>query len=182
MCKLLLILLFPAFASAQSPMKKLVAKNASATPVVSDPFITDDPVGATPQNNYGDYIGFGFTVGASDIVVTSIGRWVISGNSGTHTLKIVNGSNVTMATASLNTSGLSVGYNYASCTPTTLTAGTTYYVFSLESNGGDQWYNYQNHTTTADGTIIGAYYIAGAITLAAGGTFVYGPVNFKYHL
>jgi hypothetical protein len=182
MRKLFLIgLLFLTITSkAQTPMNWLIAPHVAA--VVSNPFLTSG-AGSTLRNDYGNYVGFKFTVGSTPIVLTSLGRWVVSGNSGTHTLVIRDGSNSTIVSASINTSGLGVGYNYVSITPTTLSANTVYCMFSLESSGGDQWYQSFSITSTADATVNASAYIDGSgLNTNDIGTFAYVPVNFKYHL
>lgn len=185
MYKLLLILLLPLGSFAQTPLHKLVRKHAGAA--VPQPYLTSTPT-SSPRNNFDGGVGFGFTVGAANMTVTDLGRWVISGNSGTHKIWLANSSGTELAAVSLNTSGLSVGYNYLPITPVVLTAGQTYYIISDEANGGDQWYDSEEVSGTADATIIGSYYVIGlsdprnAITLAFAGTNAYVPVNFKYHL
>lgn len=177
---LLILLLLPVFAAAQSPLKKLV-KTGTISPPTTFEFITS-PGSGTLRSDYGDFVGCAFTVGASNITVSELGRWVVSGNSGTHTIKITDAANVTIVSASINTSGLSVGYNYVACTPTVLTSGVTYYIFSGETNGGDQWYNAAAATCTAAGTIDASMYIiGGVITLNATGSETYVPINFKYN-
>lgn len=181
MCKYFLIisLFFNSLSKAQTPMNWLIPHVAGVT---SNPFLTSG-AGSSLRNDYGNYVGFKFTVGASNLVVTSLGRWVVSGNSGTHTLVIRDAGNSTVATASLNTSGLSVGFNYVSITPVTLTAGAVYYCFSLESASGDQWYQDFSITSTADATVNASAYIdAGGLNTNTIGTFSYVPTNFKYHL
>lgn len=171
---------------AQTPLHRLLKKPASGVAPIT--FITSSP-SSSPRNNFDGGVGFGFTVGASNITVTELGRWVISGNSGSHLIKIVDAAGAIVGTgsATLNTSGLSVGYNYVSITPLVLTAGNTYYLVSDEANGGDQWNDEQPVTSTADATVIGSYYIIGTggfnpPQLAASGVRAYVPVNFKYHL
>src|SRR4051812_29758988 len=44
-----------------------------------------DTSGSTRNDTTGE-VGFQFTVQGGNIVVTSLGRWVLSGNSGTHLL------------------------------------------------------------------------------------------------
>lgn len=181
---LIVLMLITVNSFGQLPMSKLIRK-ASGTPPppVADTAFVTSSLATSLRNDYGDFVGFGFTVGASNITVTKLGRWVVSGNSGTHTLKIVDGSYSTIVSASINTSGLSVGYNFVSCSATVLTAGTTYYMLSGETNGGDQWYTSGAVTSLTDATITGSYYANGAsVNLDVAGSRSYVPVNFKYHL
>src|ERR1700722_11085797 len=80
------------------------------------------------------------------LVVNQLARWVVSGNSGTHTVKLVDastGTDLPGGSVSVNTSGAKAGqYLYASLTaPLTLTSGHQYYLMSSETLGGDQWYD-----------------------------------------
>ena len=86
-------------------------------------------------------VGYKFTVGASNVVLYSLGRYVTTGNSGTHTLRLVGSTGtVTIASAVINTSGATAGtYVYASVGPILLSAGNTYYIVSDESS--DQYYD-----------------------------------------
>ena len=43
----------------------------------------------TTRNNYTGWLGSQITVGANLVVVTDLGRWVKSGNSQTHAVKLV---------------------------------------------------------------------------------------------
>lgn len=147
-------------------------------PPVSTEFITSS-LATSLRNDFSGEVGFGFTVGASNITVTDLGRWVVSGNSGSHNLRITDGA-VNLVTASVNTAGQPVGYLYTPCTPTVLLAGVTYYLFSTEVNTGDQWYNEGVVTSTAVATILGSYYIFPGITLSTAGSYTFVPVNFKY--
>lgn len=164
---------------------KLVAGGGGVT---SNPLITGQSL-VSPRHDFTSSLGFAFTVGAANITVTDIGRWVISGNSGTHLISLCSGTDggppTTLASLTVNTSGATSGaYLYGSITPVTLTAGVTYYIFSDELNGGDFWYdNNDTLTSTADATIIGSRYVSGGnIQAASSGTNGYVPPNFKYHL
>ena len=143
-------------------------------------FLTSTPSGDL-RNNYGDYVGFRFKTGSLPMNVTALGRWVVSGNSGSHTIKIATTTNTIVASATINTSGLGVGYNYVSITPVTLAANTFYYVVSLEVNGGDKWHDQQSATsTTAGNSLASAYQLGGTFAIGNTGQS-YVPTNFKYY-
>lgn len=151
------------------------------------PFITGQTLG-TPRNNITGCVGFEFTVGGSSITVTDVGRWVISGNSGTHNVTIqVKSSSALVAQASVNTSGATAAqYLYASVTPAVLSASTTYWIGSDETNGGDQFYDDNTtYTSTAVATPGFSNFAFSSCPVAASqhnsGAFAYVPVNFKYH-
>jgi len=82
------------------------------------------------RNNFSGWIGFRFAVGSAPITVTQLGRWVVSGNSGNHTVKLIveAGNDVSGASVTVNTSGAPAGqFAYATlANALTLTPGTTY--------------------------------------------------------
>jgi hypothetical protein len=152
------------------------------------PAVTSTTVSGSARNNFSGRLGFQFTVGGDDIDVSSLGRWVTAGNTGTHTVDILSSDGSTVvATASVDTNGASSGqYEYQSITPVTLTASTTYFIVSTESNGGDQWQDFPN-TVTPDSaiTIPDAAYGsgAGAVGVAFNGSDkAYIPVNFLFDI
>lgn len=179
---LILFIIFSINATAQKSI--FFAQNKNPATAGSTAFITTPSGSSTPHAGFNGWVGCGFTVGGSNITVTDLGRWVISGNSASHDLTIMDGSGAILVTATINTSGLSVGYNYVSCTPTVLTAGNTYYIMSLETSGGDQFYDIGTVTSTAAGTIITSNYafFGGPPLTASSGSVSYVPVNFKYYL
>ncbi len=145
-------------------------------------FITGQTLSTTRNDFETPGLGFRLLMGPTNITVTDLGRWIVSGNSQTHTLSIYNSSGVAIVTASLNASGKSPGdYSYVSCTPTTLVAGETYFIVSSEFSGGDLWYDALSVTHTSVGTIVDASYLAPSLTdLGVGAGKSYVPVSFKY--
>lgn len=145
-------------------------------------FITGQSLGPV-RNDFSGGVGFQFVVGGADVVVSSLGRWVISGNSGTHVLRIRNSSGTDLGNVTVNTSGATTAaFLYGTlATPITLTAASTYYMLSDESNNGDNWNNEATvltHTTAASITK-GAYY-NGGLNVAGGEDSTFGAVSFKY--
>lgn len=150
-------------------------------PSSGSPFITAITPGSL-RNDFSSFVGFAFQVGGADITITDLGRWVYSGNSQSHTIKITNGSYTTLCSASLNTSGQTAGqFAYVSCTPTVLTIGNTYYLLAEEFNGGDQWSNddCSGLTHTSDANITFSVYYLGSLT-TNNSDQSYVPVNLKY--
>ena len=113
--------------------------------VIGTNFLTGQTLG-TLRNNYTGFVGFQFTVGSTPVTVYAVGRIVAPGNTGTHTVKLVNanGTDVPGGSASVATSGGTAGqYKFANlASGVTLLANTTYYLVSQETAGGDQWYDY----------------------------------------
>lgn len=143
----------------------------------------------TVRNNYGDYVGFKFTVGATPIHVTQLGRYILSTHSQTHPIKITaNGNQTALATCSVDASLTSPG-NFGYCTlssPLTLNANTTYVILSLEYSGGDTWYDadsvlgppYHVDISAFPGAV---YQLSGGLNDAGLGTYrSYVPVNFVF--
>ncbi|MDD5262304.1 MAG: family 16 glycosylhydrolase [Methylacidiphilales bacterium] len=135
------------------------------------------------RNNWSGWVGFKFTTGANAVVINSVGRWVISGNSQSHVVKLVDASNgvdVPNGSATVNTSGQPVGFVYANLTTAvTLSANHSYYLMSQETNGGDQNYDcgYPQITTTSAIKNPNAAYYDTSFHNLDWNTF--GPVNLK---
>ncbi len=142
----------------------------------------------SPRNNYSGWVGMSVTVGVSPLTVTSLGRVFASGNTGTHTVKIVNaatGADVAGGAISISMGGGSPGsFVYGNLqTAVVLAPNTTYYVLSQETSGGDQWYDYNTTAQTAwVASLDGAVYGTGApyTTVGASAGHLYVPVDFKY--
>ena len=127
------------------------------------------------------------TVGSTPLVVSSLGRIAAPGNTGVHSVKIVDAAtntDIPGAVSSINTSGATTGTFVYSLlpAPVTLNANTNYFVLSQETLGGDQWYNNDTATqTAADATLNGSAFGADAPFFPAGSSgFMYVPVDFKY--
>src|SRR6476659_3732969 len=107
-------------------------------------FVTSQTLG-TLHNDFTGYAGMQVVVGANPITVTALGRMMVSGNTGTHTVKLVkasDGSDVTGGSVMISMIGGTAGqYRYATlASPVTLSTGATYFVMSQEVSGGDTWY------------------------------------------
>jgi len=141
----------------------------------------------TLRSNFSGWVGFRFAVGGAPITVTQLGRWVVSGNSGSHTVKLVDsgGNDVPGGSVTVNTSGAAAGqFAYATlATAVTLAPGATYVLMSQETNGGDQWYDYNCGVTLTSAATPNqaAWANNGGIYVTTGAsTNSYGPVNLKY--
>lgn len=147
-------------------------------------FITSQTPGSL-RNDYSDCVGISFTP-SSNMHITAIGRLMILGNIGTHTLYVQDGAAGTqLSTASVSMIGTTVGtWKYASITPLALTSGTKYAVTSLEANLGDQWYDNDTAvTSSADfSRHIAVFDTATCTTIAENGSVGNGYVttNFQY--
>lgn len=122
-------------------------------------------------------------VGASNLTVISLGRWVVAGNNQTHQITIYDGlANTVIASVTVDCNGATPGqYLYASITPVTLVAGQSYRIESAEVNGGDQWYDQGigGLVVTPDaamGSVLSAAFNHTNFTGGANDSYV--PVNF----
>jgi len=148
-------------------------------------FLTSSTPG-TLRNNYTGSVGMSVTVGPNPLVVTSLGRMVAPGNSGTHTLKLVDaatGIDIPNGAVSINTAGATAGsFLYGALpTPLTLSANASYYVLSLETQGGDKWYDHDTIVqTTNDATLSSAVQGPPYVPVAGSANNPFGPVDFTY--
>jgi hypothetical protein len=160
--------------------------NVTATP--STAFVTGVTSFGTINNNFSGWVGFRLDVGAAPLTVKELARWVQSGNSATHTVKLVvvsTGADVVGGSVSVATSGAPAGqFKYVSlAAPVTLAANTSYYLVTQETSGGDAWYDRDNTalTHTAVGTIPNPAFLNGSTWSNNGlADHGFGPVNFKY--
>jgi len=105
--------------------------------------ITPTTLGTLRRNSSARF-GMKITVGPQPVTVYSLGRIFVSGNTGTHTVKLVRASDsATLASVSIPMSGGTAGqFKYANlATPIRLAANTSYYVASQEVKNGDYWYD-----------------------------------------
>ncbi len=179
--------------STSSIFIKINSKEAAANKpllVVSTPettFVQDKTLG-TLRNNLSGWVGMKFTTASAPVTITSLGRIYVNGNTGTHTVKIVNagsGADVAGASVSINmsTGTPSNGFKYiALASPVILSANTAYYAVSQETSGGDQWYDSNTVlTTSAIAAVNNAVSRPNNQWVAAGGANnSFGPVDFKY--
>jgi hypothetical protein len=152
------------------------------------PFVTGQTLSGTLQNTYNGWLGFKFTVGNAPITVSQVGRWVVSGNTGTHVVKLVNAStglDVTGGAATVVTAGAAPGaFQYAALAqPVVLPVNTSYYLVSREPAGGDFYYTPATVLQhTGEASITSAAFGPGSATgwrtySTSGHSYV--PVTFK---
>ena len=125
------------------------------------------------------------TVGDYPVTVSELGRAFAPGNSGTHTVKLVqasDGTDVPGGSASVIMAGGAAGeFSYAAlASPITLQAQYHYYLVSQELTGGDFWYDHNTISTTTAAIVNSAVYWDGASWVPVGaGSTSYVPPNFK---
>jgi len=117
------------------------------------------------RNNFTGFLGMHFTVGPEPLLVSSLGRIMVAGNTGSHLLKLIRVSDATdvpggSVTVSM-TGGIPGQYIYQPLpSPVILAANTRYYLVSQESEGGDQWHQLDtivipSAAATVDGPVFG---------------------------
>lgn len=141
----------------------------------------------TPRTDFSGYVGFQFIVGAVNITVKQLGRYVLLGNSGSHAVSIRDSGGTPITSTTVNTSGQTVGapiYGTAS-SEVVLTAGSTYYVLSQETLGGDTWGDQAAVTPSSD--LQGHDFYAACFSASSSGVpslgdanMAFVPLNFKY--
>ena len=149
-------------------------------------FLITEKLGQT-RNDFSGWVGIAVTPVSTPMVVSAVGRFVAPGNTGTHTVKIVDGAtgiDIAGASVSINLADGAQGtFVYRSLpTPVTLAPGTTYFILSQETAGGDLWYDFEGTTAvnTPDADLSGSIY--GPPYAYALGSFghLYVPIDFIY--
>jgi uncharacterized repeat protein (TIGR01451 family) len=178
---------FTATATSGAISHTTTAGFSITTPPVGTPFLTGFALNAPPlRNNYGNFVGMKFTVGSSALTVNSLGRICVAGNSGTHTIKLVNAANgmdVVGGSLSLSMAGCTAGqFKYAALPSSiTLSANTAYYVVTLEVIGGDRWYDTGGVSSTGAASVNSSIYFNGTTWVPwSGPNTSYVPANFLY--
>ncbi|HOX02772.1 MAG TPA: choice-of-anchor D domain-containing protein [Verrucomicrobiota bacterium] len=137
----------------------------------------------TKRNNYGNWVGARFQVGAAPIKVSRLGRIFVAGNAQNHPLILVDGSTkVTVASVTWTPAGGVDGqFKYmALASPVTLEAGKEYYLMSQEFYNGDWWYDVNTTaTTTAAAALLSGVYTTNWRPNGGLGQ-MYVPVDFIY--
>jgi hypothetical protein len=172
-----------------SPDESYGPVNFLYTPATTAPFVTGVTPG-TVRNNFSGWVGGSITTGGSAVQVTQLGRYVVGGDTGTHTMKLVNastGQDVVGGSVTVNLAGGQAGtFVYSRlASPITLSANTTYYLVSQEAAGGDQWYDFNTTIqTTGIGTETTSVWSPDEVTynLIGPPNQMYIPLSFQYSL
>jgi hypothetical protein len=140
------------------------------------------------RKDYSGFVGMAFTVNPSTaMVVSALGRVCLSGNSGTHLIKLVyasTGQDVPAASVSVPMNACAPGQFAYATLPNAiqLTAGSSYYLVSQETTGGDTWYD-SNGVSVNSVTVNGSLYSWNGGWIRNGdGARSYVPPNLKFSL
>ncbi len=174
-----------AFGESAASNEANAAANSQGTTVAAA-FVTGVTLG-TARNNFSGWVGMRITPGEA-LTVLELGRFFVSGNSRTHSLKIVDavtGLDVQNGSVTFSMAGGVAGqFKYGALpAPVTLLAQRPYFIVSQESAGGDWWHDYDTRLETAS-----AASCDGAVYFGSGYPWTtipnvhrsYVPVNFKY--
>jgi hypothetical protein len=166
------------------------AVEVSATPMAVPGltrFVTQVNLGGT-SNIVNGFGGMAVRIGANPVSVKALGRAYAPGNSGVHTVKIIDGAtstdipNASVAVAMTPATPGTFHYSLLP-SPVTLMPGQLYYIVSQEMAGGDAFH--RNDTTIAT-TAVAA--VEGPVANQNNGPYTaqalpgrtFGPVDFQY--
>ncbi len=130
----------------------LMAEDVPAAPPPSGSWLnTSYDVGsASLRNDFTGVVGCKVRIPfwAPTTLCYGLGRWIVSGNSGTHEVRLYDAeadaeSPTLLGTVSINTSLFSPGdFGYvAFSSPVAISVNHFLYIASKETSGGDQWYD-----------------------------------------
>jgi uncharacterized Fe-S cluster protein YjdI len=163
-----------------------VTANFQCTTPPASGFVTGFALnGPSLRNDFTGWVGMKLTVGANPLAVSALGRICVSGNALIHTVKLVNvsdGSDVTGASVAVNMAGCPPGqFAYATASPGSLPAGSSYYLVSQETQGGDRWYD-QGAISAADAALVNSavYFYGGNWIPVGSANTSYVPPSFQY--
>ena len=175
---------------SSSPTPTLCSCN-SVSNTDSNPEAITHFTSGTLRNDYTGYVGGVFYLAHHNLIVTSLGRMMFSGNSGTHTLAIYSAATGLIVPGSIvlvNMSGATSGqYVYVKLSSgVVLFEDNTYFVVSNEIVSGDKWSDANDNVSITSSFVnVSRGYGNGDLHswINAGniGT-MYGPVNIKYQL
>jgi glucose/arabinose dehydrogenase len=139
------------------------------------------------RNDYLGWVGFRFAVGAAPITVTALGRFVLPGNTGTHTIKLTDDSGVDVpgALTSVSTQGATPGsFAFANLPDAVTLPANGRYILATTEDAGDKWYDNKTILTTTGAAVTTSSTFSpdGRNWSANGGrnNTSYGPVSFRY--
>lgn len=133
-------------------------KNAAGTAMVSVGTISQPAVRTHSSWQWYGWVGMRFTVGATAVTISQLGRYAISSNTQTHQVRIFNATTgADVAKAMVNCAG-QTGFVYSNIIGgnVTLTANTSYFVMTDNYNSSNSDYFYNTNTpvtTTSDITV-----------------------------
>ena len=167
--------------------RRRISKEYTWSGAATGSLISNGTLTASLRNDFTGFVGASITVGSSPIVVSELGRWKISGNSGSHFIKLVRANDKTEVPGGSVTVILSAGsvgtFVYGTLpAPITLEPFTTYYLICQEYLSGDTWYNENQPVVAISGlTVNSAIWQNGSGTFFTAGSSgtSYGTLSMK---
>lgn len=136
------------------------------------------------RNDITEQLGVKINIGSSVVPVRQLGRYFVAGNRHVHTLKLLDANMHILGTATIDESAGTadgLGFKYGDLDKVVyLQPNQSYYLYSLETKGGDQWYDYQTVETTTTAANFAAAAYGRTPTIPGGAGSSYGPLNIKY--
>lgn len=102
-------------------------------------FVTSWTPGAS-RNDFSGSVGGVIIIGASNVVVSQLGVYIVAGGTNVHTMSLWTMGCALITSALIDFTGKS-GANYTAITPVTLIAGTSYRISLSVVIGQDLWTN-----------------------------------------
>lgn len=149
-------------------------------------FSTVSNPGATINYKTGEFGGRFLNTSGATVVITQLGRWVVSGNSQSHTLKIYNAStHELLDSVVVNCSGAPAAqflYGTLPNGPINVASGSAVDITSTETAGSEIMAGPNGQVVTLEdiGTLNPVEYAGGTWTPLTNSTRSYGPINFQY--
>lgn len=133
------------------------------------------------RSDYTGPVGMKFMVGNNPVTVNGLGRLCVAGNAASHTVQVVTAVGTSIGASVLVPMAGCIAnqFVYASIAPVTLSAGSTYYLASTETAGGDQWWE-QGTVSLSGASIVSAIYQYNGAWYAGSANSTYGPVSLQY--
>jgi hypothetical protein len=138
------------------------------------------------RNDFAGFVGISFTVNQPNpMLVSSLGRICIAGNTASHVVKLVDGGswkNVSGAAATVSMAGCTPGQFVYANLPNNiqLAAGSVYYLVSQEAAGGDTWYDAAGVTVNGASGKGSVYSYNGVWVPNSDGAKSYVPPNLRF--
>jgi hypothetical protein len=153
-------------------------------------FIKDQTLGTLRTD--AAFFGMTILVGPDPLRVQTLGRFVLTGNTGIHRIKLVDADDVNgqLGLVTVSLAGADEGtYKYGSLVPNVpLKPGHRYHIVCEELNPGDQFYDQDTKVRYDEPQTVTPAIVESGVTSDNPGVYVpvgglehsFGPVNFEY--
>lgn len=144
------------------------------------------------RNNFGNYVGIQITIGSTPIIAKTIGRYKVPGNTGTHTLKLIDKATLNDLSGGQLRVNLSLAmyedgkFAYVPLPQeVTLNPNSSYFIISEEMNNGDFFHDSSDTKLTEVPPLLTAVTAVNgdgvsSYTISPTPLEVYGPPSLQY--